>query len=122
LALRRLLQAFRESGPLRGAILVGHFPDALLLRTCNWRRGDSVRLTGLSGVEQEFSGYLRAVPENVAWKCDLVLADLDGGWEGLYFEPELELPSLLAAFDGGGVPDGGGAALAWRVGSLRFRD
>ncbi|MCA8963493.1 MAG: hypothetical protein KDC48_01325 [Planctomycetes bacterium] len=121
LALRRVLQAARAAGPLQGAILVGHFPDALLLRTCNWRRGDDVELVGRDGEKRAFHGYLRAVPENVAWKCDLVLADLDGDWEGRYFEAATELPRIQVAFDGP-VPEGGGPFLAADVRTSRFVD
>lgn len=121
LALRRVLQAVRAAGPLQGAILVGHFPDALLLRTCNWRRGDDVELTDRAGGKRTFRGYLRAVPENVAWKCDLVLADLDGDWEGRYFETATELPQIQVAFEGA-VPEGGGPFLAADVRTARFVD
>ncbi len=121
LALRHVLQAARAAGPLQGAILVGHFPDALLLRTCSWRRGDDVELTDRTGAKRTFHGYLRAVPENVAWKCDLVLADLDGAWEGRYFEAATELPRIQVAFDGA-VPEGGGPFLAADVRTSRFVD
>ncbi|MFM1871195.1 MAG: hypothetical protein RL398_617 [Planctomycetota bacterium] len=121
LGLRRALQRRAASGPLEGAILVGHFPDALLLRTCNWRRDDAVELTPPNGEKRGFAPYLRAVPENVAWKCDLVLADLDGDWESRYFEAETALPSTLAAF-AGAVPASGGKALAWREDSIVYRD
>lgn len=121
LALRRVLQAIAAQGSLEGAMLVGHFPDALLLRTCNWRRGDAIELIDRSGEKRKFDGYLRAVPENVAWKCDLVLADLDGDWEGRYFEAERQLPSTLLAFEGG-VPAGGGTYLAAQMSSRSFVD
>jgi hypothetical protein len=122
LALRRLLIAFAQApGTLDGAVLVGHFPDALLVRTCNWRRTDRVELTDHDGQRRTFDRWLRTVPENVAWKCDLVLADLDGNWEALWFEQPQALPSVQAAFDGD-VPPRGGPAVAIATGAVTFRD
>jgi hypothetical protein len=128
IALRRLLQASqREAGPLAGAVLVGRFPDAFLVRTVNWRKHEPVAVGGV-----EFAApvpFLRRVPEVVAPRCDLVLADLDGGWEALYLEAETELATLWAAFPEGvpdcgpdGVPDGGAVAAARAAGVVRMRD
>ncbi len=79
LGLRRFLQAVAADAvaahtSLAGAVLVGHFPDALLLRTCNWRRGGAVTLRDRAGADVPLAAdvqYLRAVPELVANKCDL---------------------------------------------------
>lgn len=124
LALRRVLQACRAGRELAGAILVGHFPDALLLRTCNWRRSDAVELRDADGKPvalPDGTPWLRRVTELVAHRCDLVLADLDGDWEGRYREERTEYPGILAAF-GGPVPDGGGECTAWRPVAHAYAD
>lgn len=121
LALRRALAARAAQTAVAAVVLVGHFPDALLLRTCNWRRSDAIDLANAEGQSSKHAPYLRSVPENVAWKCDLVLGDLDGDWESRYFETEQALPSWHVAF-GGPVPDTGGKAVAWRREQVRFRD
>ncbi|MBK9387825.1 MAG: hypothetical protein IPN34_23660 [Planctomycetes bacterium] len=123
LALRELLRAARSAdASLRGALLLGHFPDALLVRTCAWRRDDPLVLG--SGEQRRELGavpWLRVVPEIVAERCDLVLADLDGAWESLYFEAPTRLATLAAAFPGG-VPERGGRAADAERGSLVCRD
>lgn len=119
LGLRRVLAAWHAREPgLRGVILVGRFPDAFLVRTCNWRKHGKVTAGG-----REFADvpYLRRVPEVVAPRCDLVLADLDGDWEARYTAGETALPTLYAVFEGG-VPAGGGAADAVAHGEVRNRD
>lgn len=123
LALRAFLRAARDAdATLRGALLVGHFPDALLVRTCAWRRDDPLTL-GPGERRRELGAvpWLRVVPEIVAERCDLVLADLDGDWESLYFEAPTRVPTLLAAFPGG-VPPRGGRASDFERDALVFRD
>jgi hypothetical protein len=123
LALRELLRATRTAdASLRGALLLGRFPDALLVRTCAWRRDDPLVLG--SGEQRRELGavpWLRVVPEIVAERCDLVLADLDGAWESLYFEAPTRLATLAAAFPGG-VPASGGPAADAERGALVYRD
>ncbi|MFQ5503668.1 MAG: hypothetical protein ACE5F1_02595 [Planctomycetota bacterium] len=117
LALRRFLRECHASrAGLRGAILVGHFPDALLVRTVNWRK----RGTPLKKYTKPMP-YLRRVPEIVALRCDLVLADLDGEWESRYCEERSRIPELYALFPGG-VPTKGGTCLDLRSGTLGFED
>lgn len=120
LALRRFLAAWHaECAPLAGAVLVGRFPDAFLVRTCNWRKRGTLTAGGRKFDEPV--RYLRRVPEIVAPRCDLVLADLDGDWEGRLVDAETELDTLYAVFPGG-VPAGGGPAEATRLGTFRCRD
>ncbi|MBN1209131.1 MAG: hypothetical protein JXB05_30015 [Myxococcaceae bacterium] len=77
LALRRFLKSTRASYPgLAGAILIGDFPDAMLVRSVLWKKSDD-RLT--------------VKPEVLARRSDLVLADLDGQWEAIYHEQAQEL-------------------------------
>lgn len=89
LALRRVAQAVdRECGPLAGIVLVGAFPDALLVRTCNWWRDDPITLRAgkPDAATYEHRTWLRSMPEIVAHTADVVLGDLDGDWESRYRE------------------------------------
>lgn len=124
LALRRLFQRLHALAPMAGAVLVGHFPDALLVRTCNWRRHEPLSLPGRDGKPVAIDAKttnVRCVPEVVAHRCDLVLADLDGDWESVYVPGPAALPSVTAVF-GDGVPDAGGACVAMQTGELEVVD
>ncbi|MBK8975335.1 MAG: hypothetical protein IPM29_05375 [Planctomycetes bacterium] len=125
LALRELVRAVAALRPgLRGVVLVGHFPDALLVRTVSWRKRDRV-VTG-RGTEREHDWgdvpFLRRVPEIVAHRCDLVLGDLDGAWPECYVEAVMPLPTVVAVFDGPPPEPAGGTALAVEVGSIERSD
>lgn len=124
LALRRLCQRLHAALPLAGVVLVGRFPDALLVRTCHWRRQEELSLPGRDGAEVAIPATMpnvRCVPEIVAHRCDLVLADLDGDWERVYVPGPTALPSVTVVF-GDDVPDAGGEALAIRTGELAVVD
>lgn len=125
LALRRLLQALsQQTSPLAAALLVGHFPDALLVRTCNWRRQERLQLPRRNGDLVEIgptTTNVRSVPEYVAHRCDIVLADLDGQWEQVYVPGPAKLPSVTTAF-GDTVPVGGGPSLGILTGKLEVID
>jgi hypothetical protein len=124
LAMRRLLQRLHAVAPLAGAILVGHFPDALLVRTCNWRRNETLSLPGKDGQPIAFDARttnVRCVPEIVAHRCDLVLADLDGEWERVYLPGPATLRSAWAVF-GASVPERGGPCVALQEGELAVAD
>jgi hypothetical protein len=124
LALRRLLQRLNAVQPMSAAVLVGHFPDALLVRTCNWRRQEKLELAGKDGKPvaiAETMTNVRCVPEYVAHRCDLVLADLDGNWEELYVPGPAMLPSVTAVF-GDSVPSAGGPCVAMNTGAMRVVD
>ena len=90
LALREFLRAADRETKLAGVVLVGHFPDALLVRTCNWRKSGDITLHRGTPQEKAYKGvpYLRRVPEPVAQKADIVLSDLDGRWEDVYVQPK----------------------------------
>jgi hypothetical protein len=124
LGLRRLLQRLHARAPLTAVVFVGHFPDALLVRTCNWRRNEPLQLPGKDqrpvAIDAKTTN-VRCVPEIVAHRCDLVLADLDGDWERVYVPGPAALPSVTAVF-GDNVPDAGGPATAMQVGELRVVD
>lgn len=125
LALRRLFRSLKAAYPdWQGALLLGHFPDAMLVRTCNWRLYGPLELRPPGPQERRFVEpvhYLRSYPEIVAHKADIVLADLDGNWEACYVQAETELPWSLAVFPGE-VPSEGGAALDYAQGLVTYRD
>lgn len=118
LALRELLRAVEREDDLAGVVLVGRFPDALLVRTCNWRKQGDVRVNGRL---HEGAHYLRRVPEDVARRADVVLADLDGRWEEVYVQPRSELEQVVAVH-AGPIPEKGGVFEAVEQGSRRFED
>jgi hypothetical protein len=124
LALRRLFQRLHAVAPMAGAVLVGHFPDALLVRTCNWRRNEPLSLPGKDGKPVAIDAKItnvRCVPEIVAHRCDIVLADLDGAWEDVYVPGPAVLPSVTAVF-GDSVPDAGGSCIAMQTSELKVVD
>jgi len=125
LGIRRLLQAYAGKVELAGALLVGHFPDAKLVRTCNWRKKCRVSLPDQNGKKVAFPGrtrWLRRVPELVAHKCDLVLADLDGHWEKRYIGEPRGLERVEAVFAGAEHLAAGGPCAALRVSQMTYRD
>ena len=123
LALREVLRAFDGDKRLAGALLIGHFPDAYLVRTCNWRRKGDIRLgpKGSAGRVHKDVHYVRRVPEHVSQRADIVLADLDGAWEDLYVQPKVRLQRTIAVFDGA-IPTAGGACVDIEVDHLPFED
>lgn len=124
LGLRRLLQRLHAVAPLNAAVLVGHFPDAMLVRTCNWRRNEPLSLPGPDGAAVAIAPTttnVRCVPEIVAHRFDLVLADLDGAWEDVYLPGPAVLPAVTAVF-GDAVPDAGGPVVAMQLGELAVVD
>ncbi len=109
--------------PLRGAILIGRFPDAYLVRTCNWRKKGKITLHNKTPDKQTFDNipYLRRVPECVAKRADIVLGDLDGNWEKLYVQPRVRLASTIAVYPDG-IPANGGVTSALEQSSVSFED
>jgi hypothetical protein len=118
LALRELVRACAADDELAGVLLVGHFPDAFVVRTCNWRkRGDvQVGATRHTGVH-----FLRRVPEDVAHRADIVLADLDGRWEDVYVQPRTRLETVTAVY-AGAIPARGGPCVDLARGALTYED
>ncbi len=98
LALRRLLQQLHAADPkLGGAILVGSFPEASLVRRWIWKHSDRrATFDGVSynGPNEPRATFLAMDPELIAPRTDLVLCDLDGAWETLYREAPTEIESL----------------------------
>jgi len=101
LALRDFLQAvYREVPDLKGAVLVGNFPNAFLVRQYYWPREDGLVLPAGAKNEKKWDAvrHVRSIAEPVASPFDLVLADMDGRWENLYRRGPERLAGLLAAF------------------------
>lgn len=123
LALRSFLRGVHSEQGLAGVVLVGRFPDAFLVRTCNWRKHQALTLHKKTEAERSWDKveFVRRVPEAVARRCDLVLADLDGHWEDLYVEPRVELRMVQAAFEGG-VPKNGGLCTEIEIGRVAHED
>ncbi len=88
LALRRVMKDLKAMFPkFQGAVLVGSFPEATLVRRWVWKR-QNWKVT-IAGTEYNCdscpkSDFLRIVPEMISHRSDLVLADLDGKWENIY--------------------------------------
>lgn len=107
LALRQFFQQLRiEDSSFAGAVLVGAFPEASLVRRWIWKH-DS-RPATFNGITYNAGGGERATfvamdPELIAPRTDVVLTDLDGAWESLYHQPRTEIESLriLPAVDEG---------------------
>ncbi|MEM1201729.1 MAG: hypothetical protein AAGN66_00720 [Acidobacteriota bacterium] len=82
LAMRELFRSISYSyGGFRGAVLIGNFPEASVVRSLLWRKHDD-RIT--------------SHPQPLARRTDLVLGDLDGRWEDTYLQHPTELRSFNA--------------------------
>ena len=123
LALRELLRAVAREHELAGAVLFGHFPDAFLVRTCNWRKQGDLTLRKGQPDQAAYRAvpYLRRVPEDIAHRADVVLSDLDGRWEELYVQPRTRLETVLAVFPEG-IPPSGGPCADLERGAVSYED
>ncbi|MBM3473898.1 MAG: hypothetical protein FJX75_11565, partial [Armatimonadetes bacterium] len=105
LALRAMLREVHQQIPeLRGVVLVGRFPEAMIVRQYYWLKRTPITLNEGKPNEHKFEEaveYIRDKAELVAWRSDLILADLDGQWEDVYHEQREELPCFTAV-----CPDG----------------
>lgn len=124
LALREFLKATRKADPsLRGAVLVGAFPDGLLVRTCNWIRRRPVVLFRRTKRQKKLPRvwHLRSYPEITAHRCDIILGDLDGDWAGRYRRGRTRLPRTIGVFPQG-VPKTGGVATEYERSTFKGAD
>ena len=99
LAIRKFFQEVRKNYPyFKGAIFIGSFPSAFLVRTYPWRKSAGFDDNGvvINGHKIENQDYLRIWPEIIATRSDIVLCDLDGDWDSIYHEEKTTLPSLMA--------------------------
>jgi hypothetical protein len=98
LAMRSFLTAVRTELPrLQGVILVGAFPEAMLVRLFMWRKNNLNFQVG--DTMHEGVNILCAVPQIVAHRADLVLGDLTGDWDAIYREAPSQIPSWEAIPD-----------------------
>ncbi|MFQ6096837.1 MAG: hypothetical protein ACE5O2_03860 [Armatimonadota bacterium] len=125
LALREFLRCVASTVPdLAGAILVGNFPEAFLVRQYFWRKHTRLTLNKGTKMEEKYEqpiDYWRTRAEPVAMRCELVLADLDGDWQHLYHEGPEELPYAIAAFPEG-EEKADGVTSHYEMGRDRFED
>ena len=95
LALRRVFQQVRQAYPrFSGAILIGSFPESMLVRRWVWKH-DSRAVTFNGTTYNQGSGprtkFLAMDPELISHRSDIVLSDLDGNWEQIYVQPRTTL-------------------------------
>ena len=109
LALREFLRGvWRRVPGLRGVVLVGNYPEAMVVRQYYWLKRTPITLNEGKPNQEKFEkdvDYVRDKAELVAWRSDLVLSDLDGRWEQVYHEEREELPCFIAV-----LPEGAQAA------------
>lgn len=107
LALREFLRALWSGlyGNLRGVLLVGSFPEAIIARRWIWHRqwdpGETFVIEGMDVSDKYFppKEILRIPKEFIAHRADIVLADLDGNWEDLYHQEPMEFREFQAVVD-----------------------
>lgn len=88
LALRRFFKEVKSSfANFEGAILIGNFPEATLVRTVSW-------CPGFLNPRQLAIGT-----ELISERADIVLADLTGNWENLYQQDPLAIETISAIPD-----------------------
>ena len=96
LALRRFFRDVKASFPnFEGAILVGNFPEASLIRRVSW-------CPGFLNPRQ-----LAIWNELISSRADIVLADLTGNWESLYRQNDFDSENITA------TPDAATTAAGW---------
>ncbi|MBI3920686.1 MAG: hypothetical protein HY318_04645 [Armatimonadetes bacterium] len=136
LAMRRYVRRAREVVPdLTGVILIGSFPEAMLVRQYNWRQHTETVFNKGKPDEESFGGKrvhrLRSVAEMIAFRSDLPLADLDGRWEEAYHQRSENLASTLAIYPNSVLPPGedpegewllGGSTKYYETGTDRYED
>ena len=94
LALREFIKDVHGSQfRLEGVILVGSFPEATLVRRTIWSPNFNVIINGTA---YQNTRYLAIEPELIAARAEIVLADLNGGWENVYFEDNENVESMRA--------------------------
>jgi len=121
LAMREYLRRVRSLAPdLAGVVLVGSFPEAMLVRQYNWRQHRKTVLFKGGPREDNFGDEkvyrIRSVPEFVAGRGDIVLADLDGRWTSVYRVGPERLPWAMAVYPKAQPPTEGRPPAEWLSG------
>ncbi|MBK1732512.1 hypothetical protein [Thiococcus pfennigii] len=97
LAMRAFLAQAKANQPaLEGALLIGSFPEATLVRRAIWKADFDVTIAGIA---YQNTPYLAIEPELIAGRSEIVLADLNGAWDDLYHYATTDLDSLRALPD-----------------------
>lgn len=125
LALRAFFRRLAAVAPsFQGAVLVGNFPEAFLVRQYFWRLHGPITIQAGQPAERKFEepvDYWRTRAEPIALRSELVLADLDGRWDEVYHEAPQEIPYAIAVFpEGAEAADG--VTEHYEFGSDRFVD
>jgi hypothetical protein len=114
LAIRSFLKEVKRTKNLQGVILAGSFPEAMLLRRWLWKKKTgNMTIGGTNYTDSNKTDFLRIVPEIVAHRADIVLADLDGKWETIYRKGPTNVTSIEA------IPSAGTAS-NWPVDTMTF--
>jgi hypothetical protein len=83
LAIRKFFQLILNLFPnFQGAILIGSFPEAMLIRRVIWKRPNKTLI--VNGKTYKNVDYLRIAPDEFGDRSEIVLEDLNGNWEKLY--------------------------------------
>jgi hypothetical protein len=98
LAIREFLRLVDNSWNLKGVVLVGSFPESMIVRRWIWKNDRKVTIDGIAynGEGQPKTKFLRILPEVVAHRADIVLADLNGRWEQIYLRNTARIESIEA--------------------------
>lgn len=98
LALRRFFQQVHQRYPqFQGAVLIGSFPESMLVRRWAWLHKDrQVRFGDVTYNKGKGprATYLAFDPELISHRSDVVLADLNGRWEELYVQEKTTIDCI----------------------------
>lgn len=98
LAVRRFFQQVHQRYPqFQGAVLIGSFPESMLVRRWAWLHKDrQVRFGDVTYNKGKGprATYLAFDPELISHRSDVVLADLNGRWEELYVQDKTTIDCI----------------------------
>ena len=98
LAIRRFFQAVKRSYPnFAGAVLIGSFPESMLVRRWVWKhnsRSATFNCVTYNKGNGPKATFLAMDPELISHRSDVVLCDLDGNWEDIYVQQESKINSI----------------------------
>ena len=100
LAMRQFFKSvWAQYSNFTGVVFIGSFPEAMIVRRMIWRK-DTVADGGDFMIDSTTvaagTSYLSIVPEIIAHRADLVLADLNGNWDKIYFKGPKNLEAIKA--------------------------
>ncbi len=113
-----LRQLWMNDKGLKGAILVGNWPQPFMVRLYWWVRDDPVTLFEGTKAEKTFKQqWVRNIAEPVVSPADIVLADLDGAWDSRYFKQPVNVAELRAV-----LPKDSDITEDWETGQTLYQD